>query len=68
MSLPSSVKSVVLTKTGDFDAISQIDLPFPSQAKDEILVKVSAPSRVLELVVPRSDFGIAGSLWRHQLH
>ena len=66
MSLPSSVKSIVLTKTGDFDVISQIDLPFPSQAKDEILVKVSALS--LAVVVLRSDFDTAGSLWRYQLH
>lgn len=40
MALPPTVKSIVLTKTGDFDAISQIEVPFPTQGKNEILVRV----------------------------
>ncbi len=40
MTSPTTVKSIVLTNTGDFDAISQIEVPFPAQGQDEILVKV----------------------------
>lgn len=43
MSYPSTIKAIVLTKTGDFDVISQIEVPFPTQGKDEVIVKVCLP-------------------------
>ena len=39
MSQPTN-HAIVLTKTGDFDVIDKIEVPYPSQAKNEVLIKV----------------------------
>lgn len=41
MSLPSTIKAIIVPKHGDFDVIELGELPFPEQEPHEILVKVS---------------------------
>lgn len=41
MSLPSTIKAIIVPKHGDFDVIELGELPFPKQEPNEILVKVS---------------------------
>jgi len=38
---PQTIKAIVLSGTGDFDVINEIDVPFPKPAKNEILIKVA---------------------------
>jgi len=40
MSFPSTIKAVVAPKHGDVDVLDIIELPFPKQEPNEILVKV----------------------------
>jgi len=39
-SLPSTIKAIWINKNGDIDVIEELQLPFPQQKADEILVKV----------------------------
>ena len=39
-SFPSTIKAIVAPKHGDVDVIDIVELPFPKQAANEILVKV----------------------------
>lgn len=50
MSQPTN-HAIVLTKTGDFDVIDKIEVPYPSQAKNEVLIKVWWKHRL-----PMSDY------------
>ena len=40
MSLPKTIKAAVAPKHGDVDVIEIVDLPFPKQEPNEIIVKV----------------------------
>ncbi|KZT70507.1 NAD(P)-binding protein [Daedalea quercina L-15889] len=40
MSFPSQIKAVGIHKTGDFDVIEELSLPFPGNAPGNVLVKV----------------------------
>ena len=40
MSLPSTIRAIIVLKHGDFDVIELGELPFPKQASNEILIKV----------------------------
>lgn len=40
MSFPSTIKAIVAPKHGDVDVIDIVELPFPKQGPNEILVKV----------------------------
>jgi NADPH2:quinone reductase len=40
MSIPEKVKAIGIEKTGDFDVIQDLELPFPTPKPDEIVVKV----------------------------
>lgn len=40
-SLPSTIKAIGFHKTGDIDVIEELNLPFPQQKEDEILIKVT---------------------------
>lgn len=39
MSYPSQIKAVGIHKTGDFDVIEDLALPFPENAPGNVLVK-----------------------------
>ena len=53
---PATIKSIVLTKTGDFDAISQIEISFPVQEIDEILMKVSMGFIWLDIIIQKNVY------------
>jgi hypothetical protein len=40
MSLPDKIHAIGVEKTGDFDVIQDLELPFPKQAPGDILIKV----------------------------
>lgn len=40
MSYPSTVKAVAIAKTGGFEVIEDMTLPFPEQKPGDVLVKV----------------------------
>lgn len=40
MSFPSQIQAVGIHKTGDFDVIEDLKLPFPKNAQGNVLVKV----------------------------
>lgn len=39
--LPSTIKAIGCQQNGEIDVIDLLDLPFPEQKPDEVLVKVS---------------------------
>lgn len=41
MSQPTN-HAIVITKNGDFDVIDKIEVPYPQQGKDEVLIKVGS--------------------------
>ena len=40
MAFPSKVAAVGISKTGDVDVIEKLDLPFPSPAPNQFIIKV----------------------------
>ncbi|KAM5543352.1 hypothetical protein V8D89_003226 [Ganoderma adspersum] len=40
-SLPSKIAAIGISKTGDVDVIEKLDLPFPSPAPDQFIIKVA---------------------------
>ncbi|TBU61183.1 NAD(P)-binding protein [Dichomitus squalens] len=40
MSLPSKISAIGINKTGDFDVIEKLELPFPQNAPGNVLIKV----------------------------
>ncbi len=40
MSFPSKIQAIGINKTGDFDVIEKLELPFPQPAPGNVLVKV----------------------------
>ena len=41
ISLPSRITAIGISKTGDVDVIEKLDLPFPSPAPGQFVIKVS---------------------------
>ena len=40
MSFPSTVQSITIAKTGDFDVIEKTEQPFPQQPAGYVIIKV----------------------------
>jgi hypothetical protein len=42
MSHPSTIQAIGIEETGDYDVIRKLELPFPNQEPDHVLIKVEA--------------------------
>jgi hypothetical protein len=41
MSLPETVQAIGINKTGDLEVLEKLTVPFPKQAPDQLIVKVT---------------------------